>query len=314
MSNKQLWVQKYRPKSLSDYVWTNPAQREQVESWIAERTVPHLLLVGNPGVGKTALAMMLMSELDVDRSDIQFVNGSTTNGIDFVRDLENFVSTMPMGDYRYVIIDECDYLTQNAQAGLRNMMETYSNVARFMLTANYSHKIIPALKSRCQSFEIQTLDRDLFLQRIATILVTEGVELTEQNLEILDDYVSVSYPDLRKCINLLQQNCVNRELRRPSSNTATGTSDYVVQAVGLFREGRISEARKLLAPKLQGAEYEDAYRLLYQNLNWWGESDRQQNSAIVAIANRLKDHALVADPEINFSALLVELEMIHNGT
>lgn len=307
MSSKKLWVQQYRPQKLDDYVWSNSAQKSQVETWVKERHLPNLLLIGHPGIGKTALAMMLMRELDVEKSDINFVNGSTTNGIEFVRDLENFVNTMPFGEFRYVIIDEADHLSQNAQAGLRNMIETYSDSARFIFTANYGHKIIPALKSRCQTFEIQSLEREQFVERIATVLMSEGIELTEQNFEILDDYVSACYPDLRKCINMLQQNCINQQLQRPGAGTASATSDYIVQAVGLFKEGRITEARKLLAPKLQGAEFEEAYRLLYQNLTWWGKSDKQQNAAIVIIANRLRDHAMCADPEINFSAALIEL-------
>jgi DNA polymerase III delta prime subunit len=310
MSGKKLWVQQYRPQKLDDYVWSSPAQKSQVETWVKERHLPNLLLTGHPGIGKTALAMMLMNELDVDKSDIKFVNGSTTNGIDFVRDLENFVDTMPFGEFRYVILDESDGLSSAAQAGLRNMIETYSNTARFILTANYSHKIIPALKSRCQTFEIQSLEREQFVERIATVLMNEGIELTVENFEILDDYVSVCYPDLRKCINMLQQNCIEQQLRRPAAGTASGTSDYVVQAVGLFKEGRITEARKLLAPKLQGAEFEETYRLLYQNLNWWGTTDKQQNAAIVIIANRLRDHAMCADPEINLSAALIELANI----
>ena len=179
--------------------------------------------------------MLFRSELEVDKSDIRFVNGSTTRGIDFVRELENFISTMPFGEFRYVIIDEFDGFTHDAQAGLRSMMEEYSNIARFILTANYAHKIIPAIKSRCQTFEIQSLDRAQYMERIAKILMQEGIDLTEENLEILDDYVSAAYPDLRKCINLLQQNCVNGNLRIPDNTTSSGTSDYVVQAIALFK-------------------------------------------------------------------------------
>lgn len=310
---KTLWVEDYRPKTLDDYVWSSPAQRSQVESWVKDKSIPHLCLIGSPGLGKTSLAWLLLKMLGVEKSDIKYINGCTDNGIDVVRDIENFVSTMAFGDFRYVFIDEFDYFTPNAQAGLKNMIEEYTQVARFVFTANLGHKIIPPIKSRCQTFEMQNLDRQQFFERIATILVTEGVNLNENNLEVLDDYVNASYPDLRKCINLLQQNCVNNTLNRPSSMTASGTADYVVQAVALFREGKVTEARKLLAPKLNGNEFEEVYRLLYQNLNWWGSSDKHQNAAIVAIANRLKDHALVADPEINLSALLVELEMIRNG-
>ena len=193
------------------------------------------------------------------------------------------------------------------------MIEQYSQIARFVFTANLGHKIIPPIKSRCQTFDMQSLDRDQFFERIATILVTEGVDLNESNLEILDDYVGAAYPDLRKCINMLQQNCINGVLSRPSSMTASGTADYVVQAVGMFKDGRITEARKLLAPKLNNNEFEEVYRLLYQNLSWWGKTEQQQNAAIVTIANRLKDHSLVADPEICLSACLVELEMIRHG-
>jgi DNA polymerase III delta prime subunit len=275
---------------------------------------PHIYLTSNGVIHhNTSLALLLLRLLDVDKSDIKFINGCVENGVDVVRDIENFVSTMAMGDYRYVVIDEADFLTGNAQAGLKNMIEQYSSIARFVFTANLGHKIIPPIKSRCQTFEMQSLDRDLFFARIATILVSEGIDLNEDNLGVLDDYVDAAYPDLRKCINMLQQNCVNLTLVRPSSITASSTADYVVQAVALFREGKISDARKLLAPKLNANEFEEIYRLLYQNLSWWGNTDAKQNAAIVTIANRLKDHTLVADPEINLSAALVELEMIRKG-
>jgi replication factor C small subunit len=193
------------------------------------------------------------------------------------------------------------------------MIETYSGVARFIFTANLGHKIIPPIKSRCQTFEIQTLDRSLYFERVATILVSEGVDLNEGNLAMLDSYVDAAYPDLRKCINMLQQNCVNGELRLPSSDTVSGSSEYMVQAVSLFKAGKIIDARKILAGQLQANDYEELYKMLYRNLDWWGSTDQQQNAAIVVIANRLRDHTMVADPEINAAAALAELEMIRNG-
>jgi DNA polymerase III delta prime subunit len=161
-----------------------------------------------------------------------------------------------------------------------------------------------------QGFHIEKLDRELFATRVATILITEGVELDDDSLEILDEYITVTYPDLRKCINKLQQNSSGGTLRRPGKSGGAASGDYMVQAVGLFKNGNITEARKLICSNAQPEEYEDIYKLLYQNLTWWGDQQAQQDQAIVIIANRLKDHALVADPEICLAACLVELSMI----
>ena len=175
---------------------------------------------------------------------------------------------------------------------------------------NYPHKVIPALHSRTQGFHIEKLDREQFAAKAATILMAEGVELDEDSLEILDEYITVTYPDLRKCINLLQQNTSGTNLTRPSRSSNTGSGEYMIQAVALFKTGRISEARKLICQNATVEEYEDIYKMLYQNLEWWGDTEEQQNRAIVIIANRLRDHAICADGEMNLAACLVELNMI----
>jgi len=305
-----LWVEKYRPKSIADYVWVNDNQKTQVESWIADRDIPNLLLSGGPGIGKTTLAKCLFNELDVVESDIKYVNASQHTGIDHLRALQGFVETMPMGDYRYVLLDEADYLSHNAQAMLRNMIEEYSNVCRWVLTCNVPHKIIPALHSRCQGFHIEHLDRELFVTRIATILIAEGIDLTEENLEILDEYTIATYPDLRKCINLLQQNCSNGKLNRPNKGGSMGGMDYMIQAINLFKQGKIHDARNVICAQAKVEDYEEIYRMLYRNLNWWSNEEAKQHQAIVIIANRLKDHALVAEPEINLAACLIELSFL----
>ena len=209
-----------------------------------------------------------------------------------------------------MLTHNCDRLTPEAQDALKSMIEEYSSICRWILTTNRPHKITGPLHSRMQGFHIESLDREQFVTRVATILIKEGVDLNEENLEILDEYATVAYPDLRKCINMLQQNCKDGELRRPSGSGSGSMGEYMVQAVNLFKRGQIHEARKIICANASDGDYEEIYRLLYRNLDWWGKDDDVQNRAIVIIANRLKDHTLVADPEIAMAAALVELSML----
>ena len=198
---KQLWTEKYRPKDLSGYVFRDDNQREQIQSWVKEGHVPHLLFSGSAGIGKTTLAKILCNELGVEEYDIMFANGSKEGRkIEWVDKLISFCQTIPFGPFKVVIIDEADYLNKDSvQPALRNLMEEYAATVRFILTCNYPHKILPALHSRCQGFHIETVDKDEFTARVATILVNENIEL---DLDTLDTFVKATYPDLRKCINL----------------------------------------------------------------------------------------------------------------
>ena len=207
---KQLWAEKYRPRTIADYVFRDEAQREQVKSWIDSGAIPHLLFSGAPGVGKTTLARILIHELGIDPFDVMEINASRENNVDTIRaKITGFVQTMPFGDFKIVLLDEADYITPNGQAALRGVMETYASTARFILTCNYPNRVIPALHSRCQGFHIDRIDVVEFTARMAGILVGEGVEF---DLDTLDSYVKATYPDLRKCINLCQLNTVDSKL------------------------------------------------------------------------------------------------------
>lgn len=212
-----------------------------------------------------------------------------------------------------ILTHNCDRLSSQAQDMLKSMTEEYSSVCRWIFTTNRPHMIAKPLQSRTQGFHVSSLDREQFVTKVASILIQEGVNVDESNWDILDSYVSSSYPDLRKCINLLQQNCQDGVLNSPSNGGSGSNEEVVVEAVNLFKKGKISAARQLLSGTLGDSDYEEVYRLLYRNLNWWGDAESQHNQAIVVIANRLRDHTLVADPEINLSACLVELEMIRNS-
>lgn len=304
---KELWVEKYRPISVADYVFRDDAQKRQVQSWLDSKAIPHLLFSGAAGTGKTTLAKVLLHELGVDWGDVLILNGSTENGVEEVRlRITNFATTMPFGDFKYVILDEADYLTPNAQAALRGVMERYSNSCRFLLTCNYPHKIIPAIHSRCQGFHIEKLDKTEFTARIAQILLTEEIDI---DLETLDLYVAAEYPDMRKCIGLCQQNSQDGKLHKPHVEDM-GTADYKVQMIALFREGKIKEARNLICKSAVVDDYDGIYRHLYENLEYWGDETDIQSRAILVIRNALVNHVAIADAEINLSACLCELEML----
>jgi replication factor C small subunit len=304
---KQLWVEKYRPRDVDGYVFRDEAQREQVKQWIKEGSVPHLLFSGAAGIGKTTLAKILINALGVDTYDVLEINASRENNVDNVRNnITSFVSTMPFGQFKIVLLDEADFLSPNAQAALRGVMEEYSQTARFILTCNYPHKIIPALHSRCQGFHIEKVDHTEFTARAATVLVTEGIEF---DLDVLDSYVKATYPDLRKCLNLLQMNSVDNKLKSPSESNA-GTADYKLAMVDLFKAGKIREARTLLCSQARPEEMEEIFRWMYDNLELFAKTEEQKDEAIVAIRKGAANASLVADQEINLSATFTELIQI----
>ena len=306
-----LWVEKHRPDTLQGYVFRDEAQKKQVEQWVKSKSIPHLLFSGAPGVGKTTLAKILLNLLEVIGTDILEINASRENSVDVIRDkITNFVQTVPFGEFKVVLLDEADYISPNGQAALRGVMEMYNQSARFILTCNYPNRVIPALHSRCQGFHIEKIDKTEFTARAAEILVGEGIEF---ELDTLDTYVKATYPDLRKCINTLQMNSSEGKLQEP--NTAdTGEQDYRIEMVELFKNGEISRARKLLCTQARPEEMEDIYRWMYDNIEMFGDTEDQQDSAILAIKQGLVDHSFVADPEINLSATLINLANIKNGT
>ena len=305
---KELWIEKYRPKTVDGYVFVDDNQRQQVESWIRDGSIPNLLFSGSPGTGKTTLGKLLINELGVDEYDVLYANGSKEGRkIEWVDKLISFCQTMPFGKFKVVFIDEADYLNPNSvQPAMRNLMEDYSHSVRFILTCNYPNKIIPPLHSRLQQLHILKTDHTEFTARAATVLVTENVEF---DIDTLDSYVRATYPDLRKCLQLLQQNSQSGVLNAPNSADKS-VGDWKLDCVQLFKSGKIREARTLICQQSTPEETEDIFRWMYDNLDLWTTDVERQDQAIIIIRNGMAAMPMVADQEINLSATLCELSRL----
>jgi DNA polymerase III delta prime subunit len=303
---KKLWVEKYRPNTLNGYVFKDDSMKKTIERWITEQDIPHILLSGGPGTGKTTLAKILITELGISDTDVLTINASRENSVEDIRTrITSFCQSIPWGNFKIVLLDEADYLSYNAQGALRGVMEQYASVVRFILTCNYRNKIIPAVHSRCQSFHIKSLDTTEFTVRIAEILTGENIEF---DLDLLDIYVRACYPDLRKTINTVQLNIRNNKLTK-SDNEETST-DYKIKILEMFKTGKLVDARKFACANLPADEYENFYKFLYQNLEFITKDTAKQDEAILVIRDGLYKHSLIADPEINLSATMIQLTQL----
>ena len=308
---KELWTEAYRPRTVADYVFVDAEQRQAVEAWIRDQTIPNLLFSGSSGTGKTTLAKILINELGIDQYDVMYVNGSKEGRrIEWVDRLITFCQTMPFGRFKVVLIDEADYMNKDSvQPALRNLMEDYSHTVRFILTCNYPHKIIQPLHSRLQGFHVVKTDHTEFTARIATVLVAENIDF---ELDTLDTYVKATYPDLRKCLNLAQSNSQTGRLLPPGAADRSAR-DWRLDCVELFKHGQIRAARVMICQNSTAEDADDTFRWMYDNLELWGTTPEQQDQAIVIIRNGLVSHASVADAEINLSATLIELSALRDA-
>jgi replication factor C small subunit len=301
----KIWVEKYRPQTL-DSIILSERNKNIVKGFVEE--IPNLLFVGTPGTGKTTLAKIIVN--DILKCNFLYINASDESGIDTIRHkVTNFSQTKSFdGKVKVVILDECDGLTSQAQAALRNTMESFAKYTRFILTANYKHKIIPALQSRCQFLDIKPTLED-GVKRIYGILKQEGIEIDDAQKKKFVELVKANFPDLRKAINEIQKNCISGSLAITNINVDNTLLKAIYTAIN---EKDVISLRKFLIEN-ENTFYGDYDTLMRDYLNYLYNQpvqDLKKKEMIAVIADHLYKSAFVLDKEINCFACWINLERI----
>tara|TARA_Y100000748_G_scaffold169739_2_gene142022 strand:- start:16068 stop:16988 length:921 start_codon:yes stop_codon:yes gene_type:complete len=295
-----LWVEKYRPSTLDTYIG-NDQLKSKVAVYLESGDLPHLLLYGKAGTGKTTLAKLLVNNIDCD---YLYINASDENNVETVRTkVKNFASTMGFKDYKVIILDECDYITPNAQAALRNLMETFSKHCRFILTCNFVERIIDPIQSRCQAFQVIPPNKQDVAKHLHNILTQENINYEREDLGLL---VNSGYPDIRRVINGAQRQSVEGILTIDKQSIVE--NDYKLKLLKILetqdKKSAFNNIRQLVADS-KVTDFADLFRLLYDEVDTYGKGHIA--ACILVIAKYELSDAQVVDKEINAMAMLIEL-------
>lgn len=304
MKSSSIWVDKYRPKTISDVIFQDERQAQKFQSFVKEKDFPNLLLSGVQGTGKTTVSRALIRDIGIEKFDVLLIKCSEKQIAAIREEVLGFAMTMPIGQFKVVRLEECDYLSLDAQALLRTTIEDSSRNCRFIATCNYENKLIPPLKSRFQQFYFRAPDKEQMALRMAGILETEGVDFEAEDLLT---YIDVGYPDIRKTIQLLQGNTSDKKLLSPS-NASTAQSDWKFGLLDAISSGDFNKARTIVCETATREEHEDVYRFLYDNISKLKVDDK--DAAILTIAEHLFKHGVVSDTEINLAAMFISLSKL----
>ena len=296
-----LWVEKYRPQTLAEYVG-NETVKETIQQYLDNNDIPHLLLHGKAGTGKTTLAKLIVNTI---KCDSMIINASDENNVDTVRNkVKNFASSMGFAGFKIIILDEFDYMTPNAQAILRNLMETFSKHCRFILTCNYHEKIIDPIKSRCQTFAITPPTKKDVAIQVTRILDAEKIKYDLKNVA---DIISSYYPDIRRILNTCQLQSAKGELK--VDHQIMVESNFQTKLVDLLKanddkRNMFMNIRQAVADNRLN-DYSEMYSMLYDRVDEYAAGNTA--NVILTIAEGLSKDALVVDKEIVFMSTIIQI-------
>jgi replication factor C small subunit len=310
---KRKWVDRYNPETLDDYIFQNPQTKQIMMNIIEDNLIGHVLLSGIQGTGKTAFSNLILSSLNVDRSDVLYIDASVENRVEVIRNkIHNFASLMPTGEYRVIQLEESDFLSLQAQGMLRKLLEDEVDNVKFICTCNYVNKIMPALKSRFHyQIELSAPNKTDLIKRVGKILKTEKVSFEAATVI---KYIDVHYPDFRKILNSLQSGVVDGVLLDPSNSQSCG--DWKIEMLAAIGSGMFLAIHELVEANIPENDLEDAYSFLYKNItehpsfpylsdNW--------KMAQIKIAEYLHKHSFSALKKQTFATLIIELDNIAGG-
>jgi len=300
MKENSLFVEKYRSQTLEDYVG-NEQLKQIIGKYIETNDIQNLLLYGTPGTGKTTLAKIIVKNINCD---YLYINASDERGIDTIRDkVQGFASSASFKSIKIVILDEADFLTIQAQASLRNIIETYSRTTRFILTCNYLERIIDPLQSRCQVLKITPPSKKETAQHVANVLDTEGVSYEISNLALV---VNKYYPDIRKILNTCQTNIIEDNLKIDESILVSGYKDKLLKELKSPSKSTFKNIRQIIADS-NIDDFEDVFRFLYDSMDEYVKDDMNKGVITISIEEYMFHANFRIDKEINLMALITRI-------
>lgn len=305
---KKVWVEAYRPKSVDKIIMPDNRTKKIFAKYVAEGEIPNILMYGGPGTGKTSMSLALIRDLKVDKVDVLKINCSDEK-IDALRDkVKGFATTMAMGKFKVVRLEEFDYIGDTAFSLLRSLIEEVSSSCRFIATCNYIQKIPAPLRSRFQEFSISSPAKDDVMVLGAEILESENISF---NVDDLEKVVAASYPDVRKMIQLLESSSTDGKLNLSSGNESV--YDWKIELISHLATGDLKAARKCVCESSTKEELPEVYRFLYDNVNRVPKLKKLEDEAIVLVAEYQHKAAFAYDGELVIAALFICLDQLQNG-